>query len=62
MPHIVGDSGNNELYGTTEDDTLEGRNGNDHLFYVDGKDTLYGNNGNDFLVGFQEMVLDHFTN
>lgn len=52
MPRIVGDSGNNELYGTTETDTLEGRDGNDYLFGDDGKDTLYGNNDNDFLVGW----------
>jgi Ca2+-binding RTX toxin-like protein len=46
-----GGNGNDNLAGTTGNDTMNGGNGNDRLDGRDGNDTLSGGNGNDVLIG-----------
>jgi trimeric autotransporter adhesin len=60
MPELVGDSGNDTIYGTHLDDEIRGRGGDDNLYagggddFVDGDsgdDKLHGDAGNDVLLG-----------
>ena len=51
MANKEGNSGNNMLAGTAEDDTIDGRGGNDNLKGLEGNDRLYGGDGNDLLDG-----------
>lgn len=51
---LVGDSGNDILYGRTDADDLSGGEGNDRLYGGRGNDTLRGQNGNDVLYGDQD--------
>lgn len=48
---IVGDSGNDTIYGGNEADTLRGLGGNDEIHGGDGNDTIEGGDGNDTLYG-----------
>jgi Ca2+-binding RTX toxin-like protein len=48
---IVGDSGKNSLYGTANDELIDGKEGHDELRGMEGNDTLVGGPGNDILVG-----------
>jgi Ca2+-binding RTX toxin-like protein len=48
---IVGDEFNNKLYGTWDDDFIDGKDGNDLLYGQDGKDVLLGGAGDDHLRG-----------
>ncbi|MDF8332591.1 beta strand repeat-containing protein [Novosphingobium cyanobacteriorum] len=48
---IVGNSGNNTLYGLAGKDRLTGNDGADTLFGGADRDSLYGGNGNDILDG-----------
>ena len=40
-----------DIYGTPNDDVLNGTSGNDSIYGDAGNDTLYGNDGNDALLG-----------
>lgn len=53
--YFVGGShiGNDILYGSHLDDTINGRDGDDVLYGMAGRDAFYGENGNDTLVGGQ---------
>lgn len=46
-----GNSANNRLSGTAQNDIMHGRSGNDKLFGKGDGDRLFGNTGNDRLVG-----------
>jgi Ca2+-binding RTX toxin-like protein len=48
---MLGNSGNNDLYGYEGDDTLNGDAGNDYLSGGDGNDTVSGDAGDDNLRG-----------
>jgi Ca2+-binding RTX toxin-like protein len=48
---IIGDAGNNSLFGTVNGDTIFGRDGNDSIFGSEGVNTMYGEDGNDKLYG-----------
>ena len=48
---IVGDSGNDTIYGGNEADTLKGLGGNDEIHGGDRNDTIEGGDGNDTLYG-----------
>ncbi|NJR60794.1 MAG: peptidase [Cyanobacteria bacterium CRU_2_1] len=47
-PPITGDE---TLYGTSADETLDGQDGNDTLYGNGGRDTLIGGDGNDLIYG-----------
>ncbi|MEM5475050.1 Hint domain-containing protein [Pacificibacter sp. AS14] len=60
MAKIYGDSGDNEIDGTSGedtikgysgDDTIDGGGGNDDIYGGDGDDTIYGGDGNDDISG-----------
>jgi Ca2+-binding RTX toxin-like protein len=51
MAIINGDSGDNELHGTENTDTIRGKGGNDWLLGHDGDDFLYGGGMEDALEG-----------
>ena len=51
MPTINGTAGDDQLAGTTGNDTINGLDGNDILYGDAGNDTLNGGNGVDFLEG-----------
>lgn len=53
--YFVGGShiGNDILYGSNWDDTIDGRDGDDVLYGMAGRDTFYAESGNDTLVGGQ---------
>jgi hypothetical protein len=51
---LVGNDGDNNIYGLGESDILRGNGGNDCLFGAGGFDTLYGDLGNDVLDGGQQ--------
>ena len=48
----LGDSGDNNIFGSDYGETLRGFEGNDLLFGYDGDDTLLGGEGDDTLQGF----------
>jgi Ca2+-binding RTX toxin-like protein len=48
---LLGDAGNDHLYGQNGNDQLLGGDGNDFLFGGLGDDELFGQAGNDFLFG-----------
>ncbi|MBE9176681.1 hypothetical protein IQ225_17690, partial [Synechocystis salina LEGE 06155] len=55
---INGDNAGNFLFGTTNNDLIQGFGGNDILLGNGGNDTLYGGEGNDNLLGgFDDDVL-----
>jgi Ca2+-binding RTX toxin-like protein len=55
---IIGDNGNNYLFGTPDDDILLGGEGNDYLDGREGNDNLNGGAGNDTLNGGTGDSLD----
>ncbi|MBT8208694.1 MAG: hypothetical protein KJO18_10495 [Acidimicrobiia bacterium] len=50
---IVGTNGDDEIFGTPDDDVIVGLNGNDFIVGLSGNDVICGGNGNDFLIGQQ---------
>ncbi len=48
---VVGDAGNNLLYGTDANDIICGLGGNDIIYGLGGDDALYGGSGDDYLSG-----------
>lgn len=48
---LLGEDGNDNLYGAKGNDTLDGGSGNDRLFGGLGNDILCGDEGNDYLYG-----------
>jgi hypothetical protein len=48
---LVGNAGNDRMFGMNGHDTLQGGIGNDRLFGGNGHDSLLGESGNDFLDG-----------
>jgi Ca2+-binding RTX toxin-like protein len=48
---IIGDAGNNSLFGTESGDTIFGRGGNDEIFGSEGVNTMYGEDGDDLIYG-----------
>ena len=53
MALINGDSGNNSLPGTGNNDTINGKGGDDFINGLGGSDLVNGEAGNDSLFGFQ---------
>ncbi|WP_445638191.1 Calcium-binding protein [Nostoc sp. DSM 114161] len=51
MANIIGNDGNNIVFGTAKNDLIDGKGGNDFLYGFGGNDTLQGNLGNDNLYG-----------
>ncbi|MFZ1467892.1 MAG: calcium-binding protein [Paracoccaceae bacterium] len=51
MAIVTGDGGNNDLFGTADNDLIDGLAGNDTLTGHGGDDTLRGGIGNDVLIG-----------
>lgn len=51
MAVFTGDSGNNEIIGTTNDDQIDGLGGNDTVDGLDGNDEIDGGTGNDDIAG-----------
>lgn len=47
---LIGDGGDNALYGLNGDDLLRGKGGDDSLYGGEGEDTLRGGSGDDLLV------------
>ena len=57
MANITGTTGNDELFGTSDSDTISALAGNDKVTGGLGADTLYGNEGDDeFLLGSPDIV------
>ncbi len=57
MANITGTTGNDELFGTSDSDTISALAGNDKITGGLGADTLYGNEGDDeFLLGSPDIV------
>ncbi len=55
---LLGDEGNNRLFGFDGDDVIKGREGNDILSGGKGRNELYGEDGNDmFFVGLGENKI-----
>ncbi len=50
-PPIVGDDGNNSLFGDNGNDTIQGRGGNDLIFGGEGVNSLFGDGGDDIIYG-----------
>ena len=48
---MLGESGNDRLFGNDGNDQLSGGTGNDRLFGNDGNDELLGDNGHDVIFG-----------
>nr|WP_321979751.1 polysaccharide lyase family 7 protein [uncultured Cohaesibacter sp.] len=48
---IEGDSSNDRLYGTSDDDMISGLGGKDRILGEDGDDTIYGGDGQDKIFG-----------
>ena len=55
-----GTSLSERLYGTDNDNYLNGYAGNDHIYGYDGNDLIVGGNGDDFLVGGNGADTYHF--
>jgi Ca2+-binding RTX toxin-like protein len=51
IENLVGGAGDDTLWGTSRNNTLNGGPGSDTLYGEDGNDTLYGGTGNDTLYG-----------
>ena len=51
IENISAGSGNDKLYGTIANNSLQGNNGNDSIYGGHGNDRLVGGNGNDLLLG-----------
>ncbi|MES0884978.1 putative Ig domain-containing protein [Roseibium sp. SCP14] len=49
--HVKAGSGNNAIYGSDADNTIEMEAGNDTVFAGSGNDTIIGGTGNDWMVG-----------
>ncbi len=48
---IIGGDGPNKIFGSNQDDFIQGRLGNDTIRALAGNDDVYGNEGNDELYG-----------
>ena len=46
-----GSDGNDKIYGTPNDDLIQGGNGNDRVFGMGGDDIVCGGTGNDHVFG-----------
>ena len=55
-----GTSLSERLYGTDDDNYLNGYAGNDYIYGYDGNDLIVGGNGDDFLVGGNGADIYHF--
>ena len=51
MAILIGNDGDNFIFGTADDDTISGLGGNDSLIGAGGNDTIDGGAGNDTLSG-----------
>jgi Ca2+-binding RTX toxin-like protein len=58
---ITGDEKNNKVYGTSEDDIINGGDGNDWLQGSLGADTINGGNGNDSIYAYDNRYLQNET-
>lgn len=64
IERVIGGFGNDIIYGTDDDDTLEGRGGNDYLSGGIGLDTLDGGRGADVMLGgagFDYYFIDNLS-
>ncbi|OKH33950.1 hypothetical protein NIES2119_21915 [[Phormidium ambiguum] IAM M-71] len=59
MTSIIGNEGNDVLWGTFDNDTIFGASGDDALLGQHGDDLLYGNQGNDVMYGYLGNDLLH---
>jgi len=64
---VIGDDGDNKLWGMNGNDVVDGRGGKDMVYGGNGNDDLYGGNGADKLIGgkgndlqWGETGADHF--
>ena len=57
MANINGDSGDNELYGSSDYDVIRGGDGDDTIYSSAGNDDLYGEGDSDeFVIGLRREI------